>query len=345
MSAVCKHLCRIAVLAVSLALLLGSCGGRTASYHYTYLDVFDTVTGITVFAPGQAEADELAELLHAELLTCHRLFDIYEEYDGLANLAAVNRLAGEGPVTVDGRILDLLEFSLEMGEASGGKLNVCMGGLLSIWHEARSAGSEHPESAALPEKEKLLSAMAHMSPEALLLDREASTVRFLDPEMKLDVGAVAKGWAVEHACRQAKEHGYSGFLISAGGNVCVVGPKGDGSPWKVGLERPDGSGDNLLVLQLSEGAAVTSGSYQRYFEVDGVRYCHIVDPDSGEPGRAYEMVMVLCPDSAVADALSTALFLLPQEEGAALAAAYGAEALWYAGGEVVTTPGFPLPVA
>ena len=343
MSAVCKRLGRSLLPAVCLALVLCSCGGRTASFHYTYLDVFDTVTGITVFARSRAEADELAELLHAELLTCHRLFDIYEEYDGLTNLCTVNRLAGEGPVTVDGRILDLLEFSLEMGEASGGKLNVCMGSLLALWHEARQAAGEHPESAALPERGLLLSAMEHMDPASLQIDREASAVRFLDPEMQLDVGAVAKGWAVERACRLAQEKGYGGFLISAGGNVRAVGLKGDGSPWRVGLEKPDGSGGSLLVLEMADGAAVTSGSYQRYYEVEGVRYCHIVDPDSGQPARQYEMVTVLCPDSAAADALSTALFLLPREEGAALARAFGAEALWYIGGAVETTPGFPQP--
>ena len=107
MSAICKQLCRIVPLAVCLALVLGSCGGRTASYRYTYLDVFDTVTGITVYAPSQAEADRLAELIHGELVTCHRLFDIYREYDGITNLCTVNRLAGTEAVVVDGRILDL----------------------------------------------------------------------------------------------------------------------------------------------------------------------------------------------------------------------------------------------
>ena len=100
-----------------------------------------------------------------------------------------------------------------------------------------------------------------------------------------------------------------------------------------------------MVLELTDCAAVTSGSYQRYYEVDGVRYCHIVDPDTGEPAREYEMVTVICPDSAVGDALSTALYLLPREEGAALAEACGAEALWYMDGGWVTTPGFPVPVS
>lgn len=341
MSAICKKLSGL--LAACLLLLSCGCGRRQESYRYTYLDVFDTVTAITVYAPSRAEADNLAALLHEELLTCHRLFDIYHEYEGLTNLCTVNRLAGEEAVTVDSRILDLLGFALDMGEASGGKLNVCMGSLLSLWHEARSQANAHPELAALPERETIREALGHMSPSALQLDKAASTVRFLDPALRLDVGAVAKGWAVQRACELAKGEGYGGFLISAGGNVCTVGLKADGSRWKVALEKPDGSGSTLMVVQLSDCAAVTSGSYQRYFEIDGQRYCHIVDPDSGEPAREYEMVTVICPDSAVADALSTALFLLPREEGEALAAAFGAEVLWYSDGSYETTPGFPLP--
>ena len=342
MSAICKRL-----LAAALCVLLfcAGCSSRQGSYRfqYTYLDVFDTVTGITVFAATQAEADELAALLHDELMECHQLFDIYHEYEGLVNLCTVNRLAGEAPVKVDGRILALLDFALTMGEASEGKLNVCMGSLLSLWHDARVEGNEDPKSAALPDQEAIRSAMEHMSPDALQLDRSASAVRFLDPELKLDVGAVAKGWAVQYACEAAKERGYSGFLISAGGNVCSVGRKGDGSPWKIGLEDPQGSGKELMLLELADCAAVTSGAYQRYYMVDGKRYCHIVDPDSGYPAREYEMVTIICPDSAVADALSTALFLLPREEGLELAKAYGAEALWFADGGWVTTPGFPQP--
>ncbi len=333
------------LLAACLLLFFCGCERKQGSYRYTYLDVFDTVTGITVCASSQAEADELASLLHEELLICHRLFDIYHEYDGITSLCTVNRLAGENAVTVDGRILDLLDFALDMGEASGGRLNVCMGSLLSLWHAARTEANEHPERAALPERDAVREAMSHCSLSALQLDREEGTVRFLDPELRLDVGAVAKGWAVQHACEQAKAKGYKGFLISAGGNVCAVGVKADGSPWKVGVERPDGSGEYLMAVGLADGAAVTSGSYQRYFEVDGVRYCHIIDPDTGEPARRYEMVTVICPDSAVGDALSTALFLLPMKEGKALASAFGAEVLWYSDGKYETTSAFPLPIS
>ena len=139
------------------------------------------------------------------------------------------------------------------------------------------------------------------------------------------------------------------FAMAEGEVIVVVGPSGCGKSTLLrcinGLERPDGGGSYLMLLELADCAAVTSGSYQRYYEVDGVRYCHIVDPDTGEPARTYEMVTVICPDSGTADALSTALFLLPQEEGSRLARSFGAEALWYTGGSWMTTPGFPLPAA
>ena len=263
MSAICKKLPGILALAACILLLFGGCGKEQGSYRYTYLDVFDTVTGITVYAPSQAEADRLAELIHEELLTCHRLFDIYQEYDGMTNLCTVNRLAGTEAVVVDGRILDLLEFALEMGEASGGKLNICMGSLLALWHEARTAANERPESAALPPRAALEEAMEHMSPSTLLLDRAASTVRFLDPELRLDVGAVAKGWAVQRACEKAKAGGHTSFLISAGGNVCTVGLKGDGSRWKVALERPDGSGQALMTVRMADCGTCSSSLWER----------------------------------------------------------------------------------
>jgi len=343
MSAICRSYRTVVLLLLCLALPLTGCGGgRSGVFSYLYLDVFDTTTRLTVSAGSQEEADAAAERIHSELLTCHRLFDIYHEYEGMTNLCTVNRLAGGEPVTVDGRIIDLLQFGLEQGEASGWKLNICAGSLLSVWHEARTRGNQDKENAALPDPEMLLAAQEHQSPDALQIDRDASTVCIRDPEMRLDVGAIAKGWAVERACRIAEENGFSGFLIAAGGNVRASGLKAGKKYWKLGVEDPKTPLAPLMTLEMTDCAAVTSGSYQRFYEVDGVRYCHIVDPDSGYPAREYDMVSVFCKDSGLADALSTALFLMPREEGEALAAASGAEALWYyPDGQIVKTPGFP----
>ena len=344
MSAICKRLLRGVCLLAAALLLCPACARQPQRFQFTYLDVFDTVTSVTVYADTRSDAEALAGLLHGELLACHRLFDVYHEYEGMNNLCTVNRLAGGAPVKVDGRITELLRFAAEMGKAGGGVLNVCMGSVLSLWHEARELAIAEPGRASIPDEGVLRAAQAHISPDALCIDEAASAVWLTDPEARLDVGAVAKGWAVQRACSLAVEKGYGGFLVSAGGNVVTVGTKPDGSLWRVAVEDPTKDGASLTELALRDCAAVTSGSYQRYFTVDGVRYHHIIDPVTGYPAKRYQMVTVICPDSGAADALSTSLFLLPAAEGAALAERFGAQALWmWEDGHIETTAGFPEP--
>ena len=158
-----------------------------------------------------------------------------------------------------------------------------------------------------------------------------------DSEQSLDVGAVAKGWAAGKAAAQAP----AGMLISVGGNVCATGPKREDTPWVVGIADPEGGEGYLRTLYDRDKAIVTSGDYQRYFELDGVRYHHIIDPKTLYPAARFRSVTVVCADSGLADALSTALFVLPLEEGKALAAKAGAEAMWLdTQGNLSETAGF-----
>ena len=155
--------------------------------------------------------------------------------------------------------------------------------------------------------------------------------------MSLDLGAVAKGWATQRVAENAP----TGLLISVGGNVCATGPKtAEGDPWIVGIQDPDG-GENLHTIYVTGGAVVTSGDYQRVYYVEGKPYHHIIDPATRMPGEHWRSVTVVCADSGLADALSTALFLLPLEEGQALAAKCDAQVLWVDGeGNEFMTPGF-----
>ena len=131
-----------------------------------------------------------------------------------------------------------------------------------------------------------------------------------------------------------------GWLISVGGNVCATGAKADGSAWVVGVQNPDG-GEYLRKIPITGGSVVTSGDYQRAYLVDGQLYHHIIDPATGMPSTYWRSVTVVCADSALADALSTALFVLPLEEGKALAKECGAEVLWLdAEGKQYTTEEF-----
>lgn len=325
-----------------LPLLLVGCSqaAQPAPKHYTatFLTLFDTVT--TIIGPGETEEafQAQAQRIHDDLLHYHQLFDIYQEYEGLNNLKTVNDQAGIAPVQVDGKVMALLKDCQTYYHLTGGRVNVAMGSVLQLWHETRSDALRDPRQARLPDEDQLRLAAEHTGMDALILDETASTVYLSDPQTQLDVGAVAKGWAVQRVAEQAPE----GFLISVGGNVCATGPKtAEGDPWIIGIQNPDDSTTNLHTLYVHGGAVVTSGDYQRGYQVEGQWYHHIIDPDTQMPSNHWRSVSVVCEDSGLADALSTALFLLPLEEGKALAKQCGAEVFWLDGnGEEYMTPDF-----
>lgn len=305
-------------------------------YEATFLGLFDTVTVIKGAAESKEAFSELAGQLQRELLQYHQLFDIYSNYDGVTNLKTVNNRAGETPVVVDRRIIDLLLDCKRYYDLTGGKVNVAMGSVLELWHEERNNGLNDPENAKLPNTESLKEASAHANFDDVIIDEEASTVFFSDPGIRLDVGAVAKGWSVQRVAENAP----AGLLISVGGNVCATGPKIGNTPWVIGVQNPDG-GDYLHTLYVSSGSVVTSGDYQRCYAVDGKLYHHIIDPESLYPGTFWRSVTIVCDDSGLSDALSTALFLLPKEEGQMLLDACGAKAMWVdADGNQHYSPGF-----
>ena len=320
------------VIVLIISLLSGLLAGCAAfqntgqkQYTATFMTLFDTVTSIVGSAESEDAFRQTAQEIHDELLEYHRLFDIYNEYDGITNLKTINESAGIEPVRVDERIIRLLVNCKEFYTITGGKVNVAMGSVLSLWHEARKEGMDNPKEARLPDRDALKEAAMHVDLDAVQIDEEASTVYISDPHMQLDVGAIAKGWSVG----QVAENAPTGLLISVGGNVCVTGPKDKiGSAWIVGIQNPDKEEEYLQTICMTEGSVVTSGDYQRSYMVDGKRYHHIIDPDTLYPADYWRSVTIICSDSGVADALSTALFLMSQEEGQKLLDQYDAEAMW-----------------
>ena len=330
---------RLFVLLLALSLLL--CGGGTLAepkqYSATFLTVFDTVTTIVGRDVSEEAFTRKTQAVHDDLLRYHQLFDIYNEYEGLNNLKTVNDHPGEA-VAVDKAIIDLLLDCKAYYELTGGRVNAALGSVLYLWHEAREDGLNDIANAYLPDGDALAEAARHTSWDSVVIDEMNNTVTITDPGLRLDVGAVAKGWSVQRAAENAPE----GLLISVGGNVCATGPKDtSGTPWVVGVQDPE-VGDNYLhTLYLTKGSMVTSGDYQRAYLVDGEIYHHIIDPDTLYPGRLWRAVTVVCPDSGLADALSTALFLLPLEEGQKLLDQCESYAMWVdAEGNIQYSTGF-----
>ena len=333
---------RILIAAVAVLLLSGCAApaaqSRETVYEATFLTLFDTVTTIKGTAESKEAFEETAGQIHDKLEYYHQLFDIYHDYPGMNNLKTVNDQAGIAPVAVDEALIALLLDCKDYYDLTGGKVNVAMGGVLQLWHEARTDGLGDPANAKLPNPEKLEAAAQHMDIGCVVVDAENSTVYISDPEVRLDVGAVAKGWSVQRVAETLPE----GILLSVGGNICATGPKYPDTPWVIGVRNPAGGAEDYLhTLYVSGGSVVTSGDYQRAYTVDGKLYHHIIDPETRMPSDYWRSVSVICDDSALADALSTALFLLPLEQGQALAEACGAAVLWVnADGEEFMTDRF-----
>ena len=334
---------KIIFFALAIFVLLASSCEKTPERFTDYaFDYFDTATTIVGYAEDKEEFDKVAGEIKEMLEEYHRLYTIYNRYDGLNNLCTVNVTDGE--VEVDRKVIDMLLFAKDMYNLTGGRTNVAMGSVLSVWHSYRDYGSRHPEKAELPPMDKLNLASRHTDIDSLEINKEKCTVKRLDGEMKLDVGAVAKGYAVARIAEYLAEKGISGYLLNVGGNVCTVGTRPDGTKWSVGVENPTGDEEEPYVayLSLSDMSVVTSGAYQRYYFVDGERYHHIIDPDTLMPGENYISVSVICRDSGVGDALSTALFCMDIEEGQKLVETTDdVEAMWILpSGERIYSSGF-----
>lgn len=338
-------------LLVLLALLTGCAPPpKPQKYSGEFLNTFDTSVTVMAYASSQDEFDGIYHTVSDTFERLNRLFDIYHDYDGVNNLKTVNDNAGKSPVVVDADIIELLKLSKEWYKKTDGVVNVAMGSVLSLWHDYREAGGYDPSAAELPPMEQLQQAALHTDIDQVVIDEPSSTVYLADSEMRLDVGAVAKGYATEAAAGLLIEKGCDSVLISAGGNIRAVGTPKDGvrSKWGVGIKDPDsplaGSTDesNLLdVAFVTNLSVVSSGVYERYYTVDGVNYHHLIDPKTLMPSNDYKAVTVVLENSAQADLLSTALFLMPPAQSLAFAESLeGVEALWVMpDNEIVATSG------
>ncbi|MBO5711397.1 MAG: FAD:protein FMN transferase [Acholeplasmatales bacterium] len=293
-------------------------------YTASFLSLFDTVTYVVGLSETKEAFEKTANELHDKLEVYHQLFDIYHTYEGINNIKVINDNAGIKEVLVDSIIIEFLLDCKEYYNLTNGKVNVAMGSVLSLWHDARSDAYDNPFEAKLPDENALIAAKEHINFDSIVIDEEKSTVYISDPLCKLDVGAIAKGWSVQKVALEYTE----GLLISVGGNVVATGPKKVNTPWVVGIQMHNNPKEYLHTLNIMKGCVVTSGDYQRKYVVDGKQYHHIIDPDTLYPSNYWHAVTIICDDSGVADMLSTALFLLPLEEGKLLLKQFNAEAVW-----------------
>jgi FAD:protein FMN transferase len=342
----------IVVLMLLVMLILPGCSPAGVNgysrYTETYYDAFDTLVQVVAYAEDETEFREQTAVFHDRLLELHQLYDIYNTYEGINNIKTINDSAGIKPVKVDQEIIDLILYAGEWSERTGGAFNIALGPVLKIWHSYREEALYDPASAKLPPLEMLQQAAQFGDIEQVVVDEEMMTVYLPDSRMSLDVGAVAKGYALELAATEIEAAGLHSAIISAGGNIRTIGNPLDGKRdyWGIGVQDPDasivGGSEKLLdVIYLKDGSVDTSGDYQRYYIVDEELIHHLIDPQTLMPAVHFRAVTVIANDSGFADIMSTALFLIPYAESLALAEQYdNLEVMWIMhGGEIRTTSG------
>ena len=335
-------------MATALALLVMSRRERYAKYTETFFDTFDTAVTVVAYTKTEAEFDAYFAEIHSRFQELHKLYDIYNTYEGMSNARTINQNAGIGPVRVDKDLLDLIAVSKEWHERTGGVTNIAMGSVLRIWHEYREAGTADPESAELPPIDDLRQAAQHTDIDKVVVDTEKSAVYLDDEMMSIDLGAVAKGYATEIVAREIEATGLKSAVLSSGGNVRTIGKPLDGvrERWGIGIQDPSrailSDEENLLdVVFLNDSSVVSSGDYQRFYVVGEERIHHLIDPKTLMPGNYFRAVTVVAPDSGFADFMSTTLFLMPLQEGQDLARTMEVDAVWVApDGTVEMTEGF-----
>lgn len=308
---------RTILIFISLLMILSGCKSSSLqAYDFTSISLgFDTAISFRAYCHNEEEFNQYKEVLIKRYQEYDQIFSYYDEYPN--NLYHLNHHAGS-EVKVHPEIISLLKEAKEYQQLTHSQFDVTIGAMLSIWHQYREQ-AELLEIYQIPNDDELLKVKEHRGFENIVINEEKSTVLIKDTKMSLDFGGIAKGYATQQIANQLHEMGLQHGFINAGGNVVIIGPKADNSPIRVGLQIPDASKmqtNSLLSIAIDQPMAfVTSGNYQRYYEVDGQKYHHIIDPDTNMPATHFDSVTIITPDSTLADALSTALFNMSLTEG------------------------------
>lgn len=322
------------VLCLLLCLPLSACTPKNRKYTETYFDRFDSFAEITAYANSADEWDDCLEVFKSATDKYHRLLDVYNSYEDTVNLYTINNAGGE-TVFVSEELFEFLCEAKRVYTLTGGYTSISLGAVTSIWKTAI-------KEQTLPDTQALNSAAKHVDISAIELNEEALTVRINDPKLRIDAGAIGKGYAAEMIRNELIDAGCESFLINLGGTLCAYGEKPDGESWLGGVQSPDGESEENISVCVSGMALSTSGSYHRGFQLDGVTYHHIIDPTTLMPENTFTSVSVLCKSATDADALSTALFSMTLDEGQKLIESLNdTEAMWIlSNGTLVTSNGF-----
>jgi thiamine biosynthesis lipoprotein len=288
-----------------------------------YRPVMGTFAHIIAVAPNQRTANKSIEAAFEQLHNIEMLMSYHRDNSELAN---VNRNAYKEPVKVSSQTFEVLQKAAEFSKLSDGAFDVTVGPLMDLWHSAAETNS-------VPTDAKLAEVRAKVGYEKVILDANQMSIQFAVEGMKLDLGGIAKGYAIDKAVETMTNCGSTGGMVDVGGNIRCFGrpPKGK-THWLIGLQDPNENfgfrisdfgfpaeaGKPLLVLKFTDAAVATSGHYRRFASIQGKKYSHIIDTKTGSSSNKLASVTIIAKDATTADALSTAVIVLGAEKGLAL---------------------------
>lgn len=341
----------LSLLSLSMMMIMTGCSKKYELMSHYITGPFDTITTYMSYVSSEDEFNEQCDYIEEQLNYYDQLFDKYNTYNGMNNLKTINDNAGKKAIEVDQPLIDLLNLSIERNRKISSKVNIAFGSVINIWHDYREEAESHDGVGTVPSDEELEKANQHTSIDSIEIDEKKKTVYINDALASIDVGATAKGYAIELIKDGLIEMGVDNFLLSGGGNVASHGQRkiqkeGEfylddcADKFCVGIESPqdgnyaasadDPDSENEAVLVVQGESIVTSGDYQRFYQdVNGVRYHHLIDPETLYPAVHFRSVSIITEDSGLADFLSSAVFLMEYEEGLKLVNSLdGVEAIW-----------------
>jgi len=269
--------------------------------------LMDTMVSIKAYGRDEGKLKDAVTAAYGEMQRIADLSDRFPapgsaEYKA-SDVCLINENAGIMPVRVHREIIEMLLLAKKYHGLGKGAFDVTIGPVMDLW----GFTGNNPK---IPSPGKLAEALSLVDSNRLIINEEKQTAFLEKRGMRLDLGGVAKGYATEKAVRVLKGHGIARALIDAGGNIRVIGKNSRNAPWKIGIKDPRKSGGIIAIVSLTDGSAVTSGDYYRYFESGGRRYNHILDPRTGYPATGNMSVTVMTENAGVADCLSTVFFVL-----------------------------------
>jgi FAD:protein FMN transferase len=264
--------------------------------------IMGTVVRVELLHDDPREAANAAEAVMQEM---HRIDRAMSPYKPESELSRINREATHGTVTISGETFDLIRRSIEFSQLSGGAFDITFAAV-GRFYDYRSG--------LRPSDVQVAQALPAFNYRHLLLDPERLTVRFAHPEVQIDLGGIAKGYAVDNCVGSLQPRGVRAAMVSAGGDSRVFGLR-DGRPWIIGIRDPRRPDRMIARLPLMDVAISTSGDYERYFDEDGVRYHHILDPATGKSPAGVRAVTIIGPDAVTTEGLSKSVFIKGVHEG------------------------------